>query len=407
MATPVRTVNQGKLILAYGNNSGQALATDSSIIIHNGGTLETTGINNINSNVFTVNAGGTLAMGAGKTSWIQGSLTLNGGTLASSDGGFGGATFVLNPSSNQVSVTGDDTSTISAQNVLMAPNASLTFDVADGASAIDLNVTGTLGNNGTSGLVKSGPGTMVLAGGNTYTGDTTVNMGTLALVGGSQSSAITVGSGASLGFTLGSATTSSSSFNLTDGTVKITGTPTLPAYTLITSSTGITGTPTLDAPISGYALAVEGGTSLKLVQTGGYSSWMAPFITGGLTGDTTPAGDPENDGMTNLLEYALNGNPSVADPSIQPDPVVTATDFEFTYSRLDLSLADTTQTFEYGSNLSGWTPVLIPAGPGVEIPVGAAKVTIINTGTTDDVTISIPKSVSPSGKLFGRLKVVK
>jgi hypothetical protein len=51
--------------------------------------------------------------------------------------------------------------------------------------------------------------------------------------------------------------------------------------------------------------------------------------------------------------------------------------------------------------------VLIPAGPGVEIPVGAAKVTIINTGTTDDVTISIPKSVSPGGKLFGRLKVVK
>lgn len=376
------TVNQGKLILAYGNNSGQALATESTITIDNGGTLETTGINNINSNVFSVNAGGSLAMGAGKTSWIQGSLTLNGGTLASADGGLGGATFVLNPSSNQVSVTGDDTSTISAQNVLMAPNTSLTFDVADGASAIDLNVTGTLGNNGTSGLTKSGAGTMVLAGGNTYTGDTTVNAGALAVN--------------------GSSISNTNKLVINGGTVVLTGEETVGTlfFGLVQQAAGTYSANGTQLTGSGTLVVMTGPAS-------GYASWMAPFITGGLTGDTTPGGDPENDGMTNLLEYALNGNPSISDPSIQPDPVVTATDFEFTYSRLDLSLADTTQTFEYGSNLTGWTPVLIPAGPGVEIPVGAAKVTIINTGTTDSVTIRIPKSVDPGGKLFGRLKVVK
>jgi len=133
---------------------------------------------------------------------------------------------------------------------------------------------------------------------------------------------------------------------------------------------------------------------------------MAPFITGGLTGDTTGTGDPDNDGMKNQLEYALNGNPGVSDSSILPDLVVTATDFEFTYSRLDLSLADTVQTFEYGTNLTGWTPILIPAGPGVSTP-GIATVTITDTGSTDSVKVSIPKSAAAAGKLFGRLQVVK
>ena len=279
--------------------------------------------------------------------------------------------------------------------------STLTIGDADTSSFSGAITDGGAGSS----LALTKTGTLVLSGNNGYTGTTTVSLGTLALVGGSQASPITVSSGASLGFTLGSPTTSTSSFDLTAGTVKITGTPSLPSYTLISSSTGITGTPTLDAPIAGYALMVD-GASLKLVQTGGYASWMAPFITGGLTGDTTPGGDPENDGMKNLLEYALNGNPSISDPSIQPDLVVTATDFEFTYSRLDLSLADTTQTFEYGSNLTGWTPVIIPAGLGVSI-VGAATVTITNTGTTDSVKISIPRSLNDGGKLFGRLQVVK
>jgi hypothetical protein len=80
--------------------------------------------------------------------------------------------------------------------------------------------------------------------------------------------------------------------------------------------------------------------------------------------------------------------------------------FEFTYSRLDLSLADTTQTFNYGSDLSGWTAIGIPTGPGVSA-VGIATVTITDTGATDSVKISIPSTAATTGKLFGLLQVVR
>ena len=164
-------------------------------------------------------------------------------------------------------------------------NAQTTANVKDGGAKIDtagfdiaigqslLKFAGST----TDTLTKDGLGTLTLGGTNTYTGTTSVNAGTLALVGGSQASPITVGGTASLGFTLDSPSVSSSSITLVSGSkIKITGTPVSPtSYTLVTAST-ITGTPVLDTPIPGYALVVEGGNVLKLnpVTASGYSSWI-------------------------------------------------------------------------------------------------------------------------------------
>jgi hypothetical protein len=116
-----------------------------------------------------------------------------------------------------------------------------------------------------------------------------VAAGTLALIGGSQASPVMVSAGASLGFTLGSPTNSSSTFDVSAGTVKITGTPTLASYDLIASSAGIIGTPELETPITGYELKVE-GNSLKLVQQG-YGAWAALNGAGANLND-----DHDNDG---------------------------------------------------------------------------------------------------------------
>ncbi len=129
------------------------------------------------------------------------------------------------------------------------------------------SVTGAITETVPMALTKNGAGILTLGGANSYTGATAVNAGTLALEGASMASAITVSAGASLSFTLGSPASSTSTVNLTTGTVKITGTPTLPSYTLMTTS-GITGTPTLDTPIPGYALEVD-GTTLELNATSG------------------------------------------------------------------------------------------------------------------------------------------
>ena len=393
-------------------NSGATVNVDTNWSLGYGGPLGPYGGAGLSVNAITINGGvlnftGNFDSNAGTTA---STITMTGGSISGSDFGW----YQANTTTPLLqTLASSSRATVSAGIGLRLGGDSnnLTFNVASGTTSagIDLLVSGAISRatagDGTAGggIIKTGGGTMVLSGANTYTGATTVSMGTLALVGGSQASPITVSGGASLGFTLGSPTTSTSSFNLTAGTIKITGTPTLASYTLITSSSGITGTPALAAPISGYQLQKVGNT---LILVNPFASWAATPAFGLAPGNQGATANPDNDSVNNLLEYVLNGNPSIPDAAILPTLAVTATDFEFTYSRSDASLADTIQTFEYGSNLAGWTPVLIPAGPGVST-VGIATVTITDTGATDSVKISIPRSANAGGKLFGRLKVVK
>jgi hypothetical protein len=73
-------------------------------------------------------------------------------------------------------------------------------------------------------------------------------------------------------------------------------------------------------------------------------------------------------------------------------------DWVFEYERSDLSLSPATvQIVEYGSNLTGWTPVSIPA-------TSAGIVTITPGSPTDHVKVTIPAGGT---KTFVRLKVSK
>jgi fibronectin-binding autotransporter adhesin len=245
--------------------------------------------------------------------------------------------------------------------------------------------------SGTGGLTKIGTGTQILTGTNTYTGATSVSAGTLALVGGSQASPITVSPGASLSFTLGSSTSSTSTFNVSSGTIKISGTPTLPSYTLISASTGITGTPTLDAAIPGYALKVVGNT---LVLENPYEVWAA---ANGATGGK--AADPDGDGFNNLMEFAFGTDPTVnsAGSIAYSGGAVTATgqpvleeDGGVYYAvfarRTDYVAAGLTYTVQFTAGLDQWvTSVTVP--------------TVVATdGTIDAVRVPFPNFVaSPSG----------
>ncbi len=190
----------------------------------------------------------------------------------------------------------------------------------------DYLISGTIADgvneNRFTGLLMEGAGTATLTGTNTYTGPTSVKTGTLALVGGSQASPITVDSGATLGFTLGSPTTSSSTVTFSGATakVKVTGTPA--AATLMTAS-NITGTPVLDPAIPGFSLAIEdSGTTLKL-KVGSASNYDTWATTNGVPGQAANL-DHDNDGVSNGVEYFIGG-PTGNTTGFTPVPSVTTT----------------------------------------------------------------------------------
>jgi autotransporter-associated beta strand protein len=197
-------VNGGTIIINGNNDANSVLSFSSSLTISNGGMVSVLANNSLfgygaHAVPVTVNAGGTLTIGNGLTAHIKGTVTLNGGTLASADTGLGGAG-TWNLDQGTVTVNGGQlTSTISALNVLLA--SPTTFNVSSGATnGIDLSVPGYFYGGG---LVKNGTGTMMLSGTNTYSDGTTVSAGMLQLGDGTSRNGVVVGNiinNAALGF---------------------------------------------------------------------------------------------------------------------------------------------------------------------------------------------------------------
>ena len=130
----------------------------------------------------------------------------------------------------------------------------------------------------------------------------------------------------------------------------------------------------------------------------GYATWIGNFAVG----DATAGGDPDFDGMSNLLEYVLNGDPTTSDPAILPDLDASGANFVFTFYRRNESKDDTTQVFQYNEDLGAvWTEIPIPAA--------SAGAVVITPDTpeagVDRVVVSVSKGSSL--KLFGRLTVTQ
>lgn len=134
-----------------------------------------------------------------------------------------------------------------------------------------------------------------------------------------------------------------------------------------------------------------------------FETWALTFPALDTSAKRLPTADPDNDGMNNLTEFVLNGNPGASDSStVAPTLNTSGSTFVFGFKRRDDSVSTTTLRFEYGGNLSTWTSAAINASGGVS---GNATVTINETGDPDIISVSIPKTQAVGGKLFGRLKV--
>jgi hypothetical protein len=136
-----------------------------------------------------------------------------------------------------------------------------------------------------------------------------------------------------------------------------------------------------------------------------FDDWIDTFPSITASANKLPGADPDNDGLENLMEFVLNGNPSVFNTGIAPVLDASGPNFEYSFSRRDDSKAIAPLTFQYGNNLAGWTDVAVTDGVYMD---DDANVSITPNGAAPDlIQISISKSAEPTGRLFGRLKTVK
>lgn len=311
-------------------------------------------------------------------------------------------------------------------------------------STTEYRVSTVIGGPGR--LVMNGTGKVVLSGNNTFAGGSTVNAGVLeSSSNGLGTGPVTVAAGAKLmgnayifgpltvhgtvdpsvtgssatTFIGAQATTIRGTYicNLTlngNDRLSINGDLDIAGATLALSPNGSLASGLDSYKIAGYNGSLIGSFATISGMPAGYTlrhlpeleqlviarlnvgSWAAAYPG---TSDTTAGGDPDQDGIPNLLEFALgSGHPGEANPAILPAIELTADHLVFRYKRNDESFFVTTQTVQWSPDAQSWT----------DIPVdyaSTANVQIVQNGTApDDVTVTIPRA---PGKMLVRLKVME
>lgn len=294
------------------------------------------------------------------------------------------ARFSFGNDSSLNSLASSDTSEISG--LVRLRQELLVIEVENGAAATDLLVSADIqAQGGAFGITKTGDGTLSLTGVNTYPGTTTVSGGVLSINGTSLADV--------------------SRLVIDGGEVEPLGTEIVDTlfFGAVQQTSGTWG-----ATDSGAEniddLHFSGSAGVVDVTTGpaGYESWASGFA--GFT-DSDPELDFENDGLASGIEWVVVGDPTTNDAAgITPtfDNASNPDNFRYTYRRGDEANADpnTAIVVEYGSDLSGWTTATQD--------VDGVSITVLDDGFgpgIDRVTVSIPKALALTGKLFVRLSV--
>jgi autotransporter-associated beta strand protein len=269
------------------NNTSSAATAGGSIITTNGqiggsGNLTASGvISSATASGFTKTGAGTLTLSASNT--YSGTTTVSAGTLALSDAGtLGNGTGALTVSGGNVDLGGLSRNvgafTLSTGTLANGTLTATSYALTDAGS-----ISASLAGSG--GLTKSGAGIATLSGNNTYSGNTTISLGSLRL-----NNANALGTGTNVQYTATSGLDlngfSVSGKTLTSVTSGQTG--------FLTNSTATKSTWSGNVDLTTGGLLRAGGTGAEveisgvISGTGGLSSF--DFGTLRVTGDNTYSG---------------------------------------------------------------------------------------------------------------------
>ena len=342
-------------------------------------------------------SGGTLYIGPGGVSGTSSgssdqSVNISGGTFHTVDmigvgnGGVAGDT--------NVDILSDGTNWVWAS----TPSVNLTNSsfLVNGTSgpgyvtfAPELGRTITLGNmwSGVGGLMVDGPGTVALSGNNSYTGDTTVQQGTLTMLGsGSIAASLNIivvpgamfsGPGSAPAYTLGASQTLANSsstamlggdLNSGPGTVALNYTPGTPAFTVLNGALGLSTASTIIVNNTGAPL---GAGSYRIISAGAGGSVSTP---GGLPGVIVTGGGVVAGQYASL---SVSGNELYLIVTSDRPPVIAnvVTNNVFVGSSWQIAITNL-------ANLAGWSD---PDGDPITLssvgPTSANGINIISDGT--------------------------
>lgn len=124
-------------------------------------------------------------------------------------------------------------------------------------------------------------------------------------------------------------------------------------------------------------------------------SWIGKHFTADELADSNISGfnaDPDYDGLTNLLEYALDLKPKSTDITGLPEAGSSGTDWTYTYTR-PAERPDLTYEVEMSTDLTNWTTV------------GVTHTMIADHGVTQVWQASVP--IAFYAHVFYRLKVIQ
>lgn len=154
--------------------------------------------------------------------------------------------------------------------------------------------------------------------------------------------------------------------------------------------------------------AIQGYLNVLSISTAGVplENWRAAQF-GANVSDSQIAGDgadPDKDGIANLMEYALGGDPNGGARTILPMTTIPVDRLQMGFSRLQPS--DVSYVMEASPDLVNWTPIATFAANG-NAWTGPATVNETGTGSTRSVTVQDTQIVGSGSKRFLRLKVTK